>query len=86
MPHILHPRAGDVALGEVRDQPLKCLVVTDAKTKVADARRRVCRQLECVALVVTPGAQVDRISAASGLVQADNRGKEVETRFRAGRQ
>jgi len=56
---IFNPRAADVALGEVRDQPLKYPVVTDAETEVADAGRGVTGQLERVAFVVTPGAQVD---------------------------
>jgi hypothetical protein len=37
MPHILDPRASDVAVGEVRDQPLKCLIVSDAEAQVADS-------------------------------------------------
>jgi len=59
VPRLFDPRARDVALGEVRDQPLKRVVVTDTQTHVAKAGCRVCRQLERVALVVAPGTQVD---------------------------
>jgi len=72
VPRLFDPRARDVALGEVRDQPLQRSVVTDAETDVADAGGRVCRQLERVAFVIAPRAQVDGISAACGLVQADD--------------
>ena len=83
---VLGPPADNVVLGEVRHQLLECRVVTYTETQVAESRRRVCRQLERMTLVVTPRAQIDGIAAPCGLVQAHNRGKEGQAVIRPRRE
>src|SRR5262245_66266075 len=81
---VVDPFTGDLPLAEMRDEPLRCRLVSDAQAQVAEPGCGVCGQLERVALVVTPRAKIDGRARPPALVQADDRSEErqafIETR------